>query len=219
MKIELVIFDMDGLMVNTEELYFKSWLKTISNMGFQGTREIYIKSIGMKDDACKKVFADCYGDKLDVDQLWSDTEVNAQELLKSGFMKAKKGLFNLIDYLDEKGIKKAIASSSYFAHIDRNLKLTGINYKFDYIISGADLKESKPNPEIFNKVCQELQINKENTIVLEDSLNGVRAAYNAEIKCIAIPDMVEPDEEYRKKAFKIVNDLDVVVNFLKESIN
>ena len=116
-------------------------------------------------------------------------------------------------------IKKAIASSNNRKVIFRNIEVTGIKNDFDYIISGDDVKEGKPHPEIFERVCEALNIAKENTLILEDSLNGIKAGHAASIKSIMIPDLLMPTEEAKEKSHTILNSLFEVIDFLEKSNN
>ena len=129
-------------------------------------------------------------------------------------MKIKKGAENILRFLKEKEVKIALASSNNRYEINLYLEKTNLLKYFEYIISGEDIKESKPNPEIFNKVINYFNVKPSETIILEDSFNGIRAAHSSGAKGIMIPDILEPNEEMKEKAKYIFKDLDeVVLNF------
>ncbi|MCL2593221.1 MAG: HAD family phosphatase [Defluviitaleaceae bacterium] len=216
MKLELVIFDMDGLMFDTEMVYYKAFIRGLKEFNLEFDNDVFLSSIGTSFIKTHEILTERYGRFVDIDTLLDKVNSYKDDIVLTEGLPIKTGVLELIEFLDENGIKKAIASSSFREIILENLKISGIKNDFDYIISGAELKASKPDPEIFTKTCADLEIHRDNAIVLEDSLNGLRAAYSAGIKCIVVPDMLPPDAEMREKAWRIEENLLIVRDLVKE---
>ena len=211
--IKLAIFDMDGLLVDTEQIYLNEFPNILAEQGININLEDMTKIVGQNEKAFIKYFTTLFPD--------IDLEIAKNKLLdilkkraEDGDMKVKKGAINLLEFLKEKEIKIALASSNDRDKINLYLEKTDLLKYFEYIISGEDIKESKPNPEIFNKVINHFNVKKDETIILEDSFNGIRAAHSSGAKGIMIPDILEPNTEMKEKAKYIFKDLDeVILNF------
>jgi len=209
---------MDGLMFETEKIYFESAVKTLKEMGHEHDIETHLKTIGTACKDAGEIYQGKYGCFDDYASFCENIRQNKINYVLINGIPIKIGLLELLEFLDENGIKTAIASSSPMENILKNLKTTGLTHEFDYIISGNDLARSKPDPEIFVKTCKDLNISRDNAIVLEDSLNGLRAAYSAGVKCIVVPDMISPDAEMMGKAWRIEENLLDVKTFLEHMI-
>ena len=211
--IKLAIFDMDGLLVDTEQIYLNEFPKILAEQGININLEDMTKIVGQNEKAFVKYFTTLFPD--------IDLEIAKNKLLdilkkraEDGNMKIKKGAENILRFLKEKEVKIALASSNNRYEINLYLEKTNLLKYFECIISGEDIKESKPNPEIFNKVINYFNVKPSETIILEDSFNGIRAAFSSGANGIMIPDVLEPNIEMKEKAKYIFKDLDeVVLNF------
>ena len=125
----------------------------------------------------------------------------------------------LLDFLNENGIKKAIASSSIKRKVDLYLEKTNLKEKFDYIVSGNEVEKPKPYPDLYNNACNHFQADKNNVIILEDSKNGLLSAKNADIeKRFYIPDLLLLSmEEEKELSYKKFNDLIEVKEYIKNN--
>lgn len=216
--IEAVIFDMDGLMFDTERLSKEIWQKCGKNHGYTFSDEIFDRIIGVNSNSAEKIFKETYGEGLPYGEIRGEkSRIMGNEIKKNG-IKIKKGLYECIRYLKNNNITIAIASSSSESIINFYLKSANLLNVFDYIVSGETLLNSKPDPEIFIRCCKKMNVNKENTLILEDSVNGIKAANNANIKVIYIPDLAKLPEEVEKMAYEKVENL-LCVPKLIEKIN
>ncbi|MCY6957236.1 HAD family hydrolase [Clostridium brassicae] len=216
--IKAVIFDMDGLMFDTERLAKESWQKIGEKYGYIFNDELFNKVMGLTIKATEKVFKDTYGDNFPYTNLKSEkNKVMLKEIEENG-VGIKKGLIECIKYLKENNILIAIASSSQRSVIDFYLESANLVDEFDYIISGQEVTNGKPDPEIFLTCCEKLNVNKENALVLEDSINGIKAAYDGNINVVLIPDLVQVPKEVERLTLKKLSDLSFVPE-LVESIN
>lgn len=211
--IKLAIFDMDGLLVDTEQIYLNEFPKILAEQGININLEDMTKIVGQNEKAFVKYFTTLFP-KINLEIAKNKLLDILKKRAEDGDMKIKKGAENLLSFLKEKEVKIALASSNNRYEINLYLEKTNLLKYFKYIISGEDIKESKPNPEIFNKVINHFNVKKDETIILEDSFNGIRAAHSSGAKGIMIPDILEPNTEMKEKAKYIFKDLDeVILNF------
>lgn len=215
MKKELVIFDMDGLMFDTERIYYKAWQEAAAEYGYKITWEVYVQIVARNSRYIEKVLKKLLGDDLPYDEICQRKRFLSDEIIAKEGITKKAGLVELLDYLDKAGIKKAVATSSMREKAVNYLTLAGIKERFDYIICGSDVEESKPNPEIFLKAAEYFKISPDNCMVLEDSRLGIQAAKAAKMTGIFIADLVKADEEILENASGTANSLKEIVNLLK----
>lgn len=215
MKIELVIFDMDGLMFDTERIYYKAWQESATAHGYHMSWEIYAQIVARNSRYIEKVLKEILGEELPYDAICKDKRAIADQIIAKEGITKKEGLIELLDYLDKRGIKKAVATSSMREKALRYLELGEIKERFDWIICGSDVEESKPNPEIFLKVANHFGIAPEACMVLEDSRLGIQAAKTAGMMGIFIPDLVQADEEILENTSKVVESLREVMTLLE----
>lgn len=213
---QLVIFDMDGLMFDTERIYYKAWQESAAIYGYTITWEIYIQIVARNSCYIEKILKQILGEDLPYDAIYEKKRALSDEMIADEGIQRKEGLVELLDYLEEKGIKKAVATSSMREKALRYLELGEIKERFDFIICGSDVKESKPNPEIFLKAAEHLNVKAEACMVLEDSRLGIEAAKAAQMMGVFIPDLVEADEEILSNATTSVPSLKEVIPLLEQ---
>nr|WP_303244096.1 HAD family phosphatase [uncultured Cellulosilyticum sp.] len=213
-KVELVIFDMDGLMFDTERIYYKAWQEAAQSKGYAITWEVYTQIVARNSRYIEKVLKQLLGEALPYKEIEEDKRQRSNQMIAEEGIGIKKGLLELLDALEQKGIKKAVATSSQREKALSYLSLAGIKERFDDIICGDEVMESKPNPEIFVKVCGRLGGTPEKTLVLEDSRLGLEAGKKGGMTTVLIPDLVQPDEEMKGNADYILNSLDEVIKLL-----
>lgn len=218
MKLKLVIFDMDGLMFDTEPIGEKCLKQAAKEFGYDIKPEFHQQLIGINiHDHNLKVKAEFGEDYPTSEILALAKEIKMAYFYEYG-LPIKLGLKELITYLKSVGIKIAVASSSSGDLINEYLKLAKMENVFDYIISGDKVLHSKPNPEIFLKAVAHFGFNNEEALVLEDSTNGILASHNAKIPVICIPDMVENGPEILALTYKVLPSLNDVINVVKEEL-
>lgn len=218
-KISAVIFDMDGLMFDTETLHYKACQNAADRLGLAFSYEYYAKYIGMSDEEFHKDLYLNFENEEKVAAFISESDKYVMELVEKEGLTLKPGLVELLDYLEEEGIHKIVASSSIKSVVSFFLEKEKLNSYFDSFIGGDDVNYAKPHPEIFEKAWGKLGVPKERTLVLEDSPNGVRAAHRAGIHVIMIPDLIEPDQETLSKTLAVCNNLNEVITFIEQKNN
>lgn len=213
--VQFVIFDMDGLMFNTEEIAYTALSEAMEHFQYDLPVETYKSMIGMRSNETDRMLLEIYGEDFPMDDIFARFKKLFSENITNDGLGIKPGVHALLDFLDEKQIKRCIASSSRLKTIEHYLQLSNLTERFDFYISGEEVEDGKPAPDIFIEACRRAHINEKNAIVLEDSLNGFLAAYRAGIHCIVIPDMVEPNEKMREHA-TIFETLHDVIPFLNK---
>ena len=216
LNFELIIFDMDGLMFDTEKISFVSWRDAAARYDYQIDDNIFSKTIGANLISTKEIYIKHFGSSFPIEEIINERVRISEEIVKLNGVPIKKGLYELLDYLGQSNIKKAVATSTSRNRALNLLKLAGIDNNFDYVLCGDEIEKSKPDPEIFLKVSDNLGCSPKKCLVLEDSEAGIEAAHKAGMFPIMIPDMKEPNELTKTLIFKKMNNLLDVKYFLEE---
>lgn len=213
--IKAIIFDMDGLMIDSERVTFECYQERLKDMNLTMDEEFYKTLLGKPIKGIYQRFYDVYGNDFPIENVIQDVHQLMAERFETEGVPVKKGLVELLHYLKENNYKTIVATSSNRDRVDKILAQAKITEFFDDSICGDEVTKGKPNPEVFLKSCQKLGVNVDEAIVLEDSEAGIQASYDANIKVICIPDMKYPEKQYEEKTFKILKDLTEVTAYLK----
>lgn len=216
MKVNAVIFDMDGLLFDTEMVYYEATQMVADQMGFPYDKEFYLRFLGVSDEEVwanyHEIFAE-YGRET-VQRFIDESFQETLTRFASGNVQLKPGVMELLDFLEEQDIPKVVASSNQRKVIELLLEKNNLLTRFDMIVSAENVKLAKPDPEIFLLAQQKLGTTKENTLILEDSQNGILAAEAAEIPVIMVPDLLEPSAELADKTVAVVSSLHEIPTFI-----
>lgn len=204
--IDAVIFDMDGLMFNTEVVWSRCLAPALEELGLPFNPELPEHTRGTAGTEFAKVIHEFYGPEVNAYRLWDVWHELVSKELEKGVEK-KLGLDELLEYLSENNISCAVASSSIPEHIKRNLENAGITDKFAVTVSSLNLEHAKPEPDVFLKAAELLNVEPANALVLEDSYNGVRAGAAGGFKTIMVPDLSAPTDEMHQLAYRICDSL------------
>lgn len=189
------IFDMDGLMFDTERLYQESWMALAAEFGQEPNPEFPSAVAGTAGEGMRKVIRTYYP-ALEPEAFISACFQRVREITRT-HLPEKPGLRQLLELLRAKGVRMAVASSSEEDIIRRNLTTAGVTGYFDVVVSSTDpaVKDGKPAPDVFLYAARRLGVDPRDCWVLEDSLNGIRAAHAAGAAPIMVPDTMEPTGE------------------------
>lgn len=212
--IKAVIFDMDGLMIDSERVTFECYQEIMKPMNFTMTEEFYKQLLGKPLRGIYETFYATYGRDFPIESVIKDVHALMAKRFATEGVPIKKGLLPLLAYLKEHNYKTIVATSSNRDRVDTILAQANITQYFDDSICGDEVTHGKPDPEVFLKSCEKLGVKTDEAFVLEDSEAGIQAASSAGIKVICIPDMKYPGEEYAKKTYKILDSLDQVIKEL-----
>lgn len=192
------IFDMDGLMFDTEQIWQKNWNKTAAEMGISLPEEFKFNICGTSGRLMNSVIEKYYGVEDGAPIAAKVKQMVHDDLID--FTPEKPGIHEILEFFKEKGVRMAVASSSSEEVIRRNLKNTNTEDYIEAIVSGVGMTNGKPAPDIFLKAADMLGIDPKECYVFEDAFNGVTAGFNAGCRTIMIPDMSQPTDEIRAMA-------------------
>lgn len=209
-----VIFDMDGILFDTERLCERSWLAVAEKQGFSGMEEVFPKCIGLNANDSRRVVMDAYGEDFDYPRFREEASVWYQDYIEKNGLPVMKGVSGILDWLKKNNWKVGLASSTRRSSVENHLKQAGFRDYFSVVVTGDMVEHSKPQPDIYLLACRELGVEPEETYAIEDSPNGIRSAHAAGMLPLMVPDMLEPDEELRRLCRGIFRDLDEVREFL-----
>ena len=214
--LELVVFDVDGLMIDTESVWKNAFDKAGDKYG--------IPNLG------DTLFPSLIGKRLEDEQelldrlLPSDIQnqlINEWRQIGLGSLErevpVKPGLYEMLDFLDAHHIKKAVATTTRRELTEERLKRVGVYDRFDYVLCGDEVINRKPDPEIYLSVLKKMNTDAKNALVLEDSVVGVEAAYRAGIDCIQVPDIIAPTDVQKKQTIYTAKDLMEARDYIKEN--
>ncbi len=213
-KPKLVIFDVDGLMLDTESQWQKAWQEVGEKHGIQdlGTTT-FLKCVGRTGKEVDDIIKEDLGHIENYEKILDEIRCYGRQLLDA-HIDVKPGVYEILDYLKEKNFKIAVATATAKElTYERLSRLYLLDY-FDYVLCGSEVQNKKPNPEIYIKVIQHFQIDSTDALVLEDSVVGVEAAYRAHIPCIMIPDLIPGSDKQRNETIAIVSSLYDVMDML-----
>lgn len=208
-KVRAVVFDMDGLIFNTEEIYRDAVMAVAADGGHDLPLSFYLSTIGMPLEATRTAFNERCGANFDFDLFWTAALNRFDELAKMQ-LAVKAGAIELLDVLDRVGLPRAIATSSRHGDVQRNLGIHALTGRFHTIVADGDYARGKPHPEPFLKAAERLGVEPQSCVALEDSYHGVRAASGAGMMTIMVPDLFPATAAMEELCVGIVPDLHAV---------
>jgi len=214
-KIKLAIFDMDGTMLDTEALAIKGWEAAMQAQKLSVSHEQFTALLmgmtGVTYERGRMAMAE-HLPECDYDRGYIDVIAYVDNYFATKGVPTKPGLFELLDKLEQAGIKKCVATSTAKERATHKLTLANIAHRFEVIVGGDEIAVSKPAPDIFLKAAELCGVAPENCLVLEDSAAGVKAGYHAGMQVIAIPDILQPSEETMAMTRLVCKDLHKVAS-------
>lgn len=213
--IEAVVFDMDGILFDTERLTLRLWKKICDSEGYPDVTVYSSEFMGMNHAAHRQYFERRFGKEFPYDAFMAlGRKAVLEEIAKNG-VPVKPGLFELLGYLKEHRLRIAAATSTQRKTAVGFFESTKIIGYFDAMICGDMVEKSKPDPDIYRKAAAALNTKPEHCMALEDSPNGIRSAYNAGMKTVMVPDLVAPSPELDKLLFGCVPALNDVIPLIE----
>lgn len=213
-----IIFDVDGLLLDTERIAREGWRRAMSERGFTLTDEFYLNLVGRTQLASKPILLTKYGADFPFEEVYADRGQYIITYVRQHGIADRPGARSLLDYLQEKGVRMAVGSASPTDYSIEKLALTQLNGYFEVTVFGDEVPNSKPAPDIFLEAANRLNVPPKNCIVLEDSSAGVCAAHAAGMRVIMVPDLIQVDDELKEIAYAVLPDLYAAQQLLDEQL-
>lgn len=214
--ITAVLFDMDGLVLDTEKMYTRFWQEAACACGYPMTKEQALGMRSLNRGAGLSKMQSYFGPDVDYDFIRQKRIELMDAFVEKEGVTLKPGIHELLAFLKERGIKTAIATSSPMERTVLYLTSVGLQNSFDELVSGYMVERGKPEPDIYLYAAEKLGVKPEECMVLEDSPAGILAAHRAGCMPVMIPDQDEPDEETRKLLHAKADSLAAVIALLNE---
>lgn len=207
---KLAIFDMDGLLFETERNMYEANTEVMAKYGYQQNFDKYVTTMGLAGDNFFDRLSAMYGPDYPALKITRESgELAHRRVLQNG-PKVKEGIPELLEFFRQHGVRMCVASSSRCRTVSTYLDMAGITHYFDFIVGAEMVKKSKPDPEVHFLCCRKAGVDPEDAMVFEDSENGIHAAYNAGVPVVCIVDMKRPSPKYEKMAIMVVNNANEV---------
>ena len=217
--IKAVIFDMDGVLFDTEAVSHMTWGQIGKEQNLDDIHGALLKVIGLNWNDGVAVLKKQYGEDFDGDGFLKEARVRNQAWIDANGIPLKQGVNEILQFLKEKQIPAAICSSTAVPIIESHLNNADMNGYFQEIIGGNLVKHSKPEPDIYLKACEAVGFAPEECMAVEDSPNGIRAAYRAGMQTVMVPDLVPPTEELLSMCIRKEDSLLTLMEYLKTVFN
>lgn len=213
-----IIFDMDGILIDSERQSNEGWIWAAGQLGVDMPMWLIDSFKGAPAELCCKFFDDYYKGVIDY---WEAKELRTQHVYKireTEGIPVKKGVKDIFEYIRNNGLKCAVATSTRRESAEKTLHEIGVWDYLDAVVYGDEVEHGKPEPDIFLRAAKAIGVNPSETVVVEDSINGIKAGYAADMRVVHIPDTIAIDDDIRKLTYMVCADLNGLIDVV-ESIN
>lgn len=213
-----IIFDMDGVLIDSERQSNEGWLWAAGQLGVDMPMWLIDSFKGAPAELCCKFFDDYYKGVIDY---WEAKELRTQHVYKireKEGIPVKKGVKDIFEYIRNNGLKCAVATSTRRESAEKTLHEIGVWDYLDAVVYGDEVEHGKPEPDIFLRAAKAIGVNPSEAVVVEDSINGIKAGYAADMRVAHIPDTIAIDDDIRKLTYMVCADLNGLIDVV-ESIN
>ncbi|MBR6321618.1 MAG: HAD family phosphatase [Lachnospiraceae bacterium] len=214
-EFDAVVFDMDGVIFDSERAEMECWLSLARKYGFRDLEKPYLASVGTNLSRTKEIMMEVYGQDFPYDEYAREASRMYHEKYDGGRLPMKSGVREILEFLKKSGKKVALASSTRKQRVVSQLRDAGLLEYFDEVITGDMAAHSKPDPEIFLLACEKIGIPPERAYAVEDSYNGIRAAHKGHLRPIMVPDLLPADGEMKELSEAVLDSLEEVKAYLE----
>jgi len=214
-RMKAIVFDMDGVLFDTEVLCMKGWMAIAEENGMAGMEEVFPRCIGLNANDSKQVVLEAYGEDFAYDSFRRQTADWFREYIEEHGLPVKPGVAETLEWLKSTGYTVGLASSTRTETVHSHLDRAGFGKYFSTVVTGNMVEHSKPQPDIYLLACRNLGVDPREAYAVEDSPNGIRSAYRAGMSPLMVPDMIAPDEEMQRLSTEIFTDMTEVLAYLK----
>ncbi|NEP19441.1 MAG: HAD family phosphatase [Leptolyngbya sp. SIO4C1] len=213
-----VIFDMDGLMFDSESVYHHAWQRAINGLGYRFDSQQYLSLVGQSNAEAERLMQQFFGEAFPFQQFRTDWTRYWQETVQAQPIPLKPGVLALLSLLEQHQVPKAVGTSSTWPEAELTLKGGDVWQRFAHIVTVDQVAAGKPAPDIFLEAAQRLSVAPQDCLVLEDSNAGVSAATDAGMTVVMVPDLQSPSLTSQQSAHAIVDSLHVVYDWVAETL-
>ncbi|MBO4318854.1 MAG: HAD family phosphatase [Treponema sp.] len=214
-EIKAVVFDMDGLLLDSEAVYEKAWIMAAGMWNLQGIDEVHKSVYGFSEADTLQTLKKFYGNDFDAKGFWDLTTDLSLDIMNENGVPEKAFARETLAYLKKSTYSIALASSNSRELVTHLMTKAGMLEYFDVTVCGDEISRAKPDPEIYITACKKLNIPCDECAAVEDSPNGIMSAWNAGLKCIMIPDRVPATDEIKKYLWKLCGNLGELSDILR----
>ncbi|MEO0458061.1 MAG: HAD family phosphatase [Cyanobacteria bacterium P01_A01_bin.114] len=214
-----IIFDMDGLMLDSESIYHLAWQQAVTSLGYEFDSQLYLSLVGHSNVEAEQLMGQFFGDTFPFQTFRTAWTAYWHEHVQNHSIPVKSGLLELLDLLESYPIPKAVGTSSNLQEAEISLKGANLWHRFAHVVTVDQVAAGKPAPDIFLRAVQKLGVPPGDCLVLEDSNAGVKAASTAGIPVIMVPDLQPPSPEAQRQVCAIATSLHKVCDFLKPALS
>jgi HAD superfamily hydrolase (TIGR01509 family) len=215
-RVEGVVFDMDGLLLDTEIVYRAAMIEAGQMFGIGFTGEIYAAMVGKTTPECGVMLRELFGETFPVQSYFERVWADVEDLLEAE-TRLKAGVIEILDFLDDLGLPRGIATSNGKPAVERYLGRFDLLPRFNAVVAHHDVTRHKPHPDPYLEAARRIGVDPAACLALEDSHPGVRAAHAAGMMTVMVPDILDPNEEMHDKCVHIADSLHHVLDLLKAS--
>ena len=212
--IKAFVFDMDGLLFDSERIVQRSWEIAGDELGILHMGDVIYHTLGMNRAGRNEYFRKHIREDFPFEEFGELTRDNVWKIVDKEGLPLKRGAKELLAYGKAQGYKMAVATSSSREYAMKNLIRAGIDSYFDNVICGDMVKKAKPDPEIYQKACESLGISPADCMAFEDAPGGILSAHQAGMQVIMVPDLVQPTQEIRELTYRVCDSLADVIGIL-----
>ncbi len=210
------IFDMDGLMFDTERLVYDNWQKMMDERGYPYDIEVFKQTVGRRKKEVELFYLSTYGDDFPYWEFADEGRARYVRRVESEGIPAKKGLYEILEVCRKNNIKIALATSTSRRTAELNLRIAKVDEYFDELVCAEEVVNGKPHPEVFLTAAKKLGVAPESCAAFEDSINGIKSAFAAGMTTFMVPDFLQPTEEIRPMISYLCKDLNEAAKRLEE---
>ena len=204
--IKAVIFDMDGVLIDTEKYYIQLGMDITKEMGYEIPREVFLSMRSLNRKFSKPMLLEKYGEDFDFEYFHAERRKRLRAILESRGIEKKPGVDEVLSILKREGLQTAVATATDMERASSYLSQIGVLEKFDRILSVSNVKNGKPMPDVYLEACRQLE---------KDSPVGVRSAYAAGLRVVMVPDLTQPEEEIQPFLSGVAQRLPEVAEYAK----
>lgn len=213
--IKAVIFDMDGLMLDSEPIALGSLKRAGASIGLHFTDEMLLGCIGLNAAGSNVFLSQALGREIPSAELTRAFHADYEATIAREGVPLKPGLVSLLAFLEDTGVRRAVATSTATALAQRKLAQAGVLHRFEFVVGGDAVRQGKPSPDPYLEAASRLEVGAEHCLALEDSENGARSALAANMRVIIVPDLKPPAAELARQALACLTSLDEVRDYLE----